>query len=65
MTHDLPPGAWRCAKCGMLVGRTASEPVCHPDDGAALIASLADPFFGPTDAESYTRPSDTEAWDEG
>ena len=56
MTHDLPPGAWRCVRCGLSAFRTKGEPVCVKEDGAALIASLAEPV---------ERPSDSETWDEG
>lgn len=61
-THLVPAGAWRCERCGLSAARTRSEPTCHPDDGAAFVASLTgvrdsgayDPFFAVTMAETYT-----------
>ncbi len=68
-THIVPPGAWRCERCGLSAARTRSEPTCWPEDGAAFVESLAraredggsDPFFGPTMGETYTwLPADVE-----
>jgi len=53
MKHDFPPGSWSCARCRMPVARAVMEPFCVPDDGAALVAALADPVERPSDTESF------------